>query len=86
MRALAGDLSDALDGTLAPDEVAENTAKALAANIRERLESNTPPALAESTLAARRRRGNNSTDTLIDTRDMFDAVEHAVREGEDSDG
>lgn len=88
VRALAEDLSDALDGTLPAAEVPERMAITLAANIRERIESNTPPELAESTKAARRRRGNTSTQTLVDSGDMLGAIEHKVTGGGkvDTDG
>lgn len=38
--------------------------------VQEAIGNNTPPPLAPSTLAARRRRGNESTRTLVDTGDM----------------
>jgi len=39
----------------------------LAEQVREAIDNNTPPPLADSTLAARRSRGNDSTRTLVDT-------------------
>lgn len=43
----------------------------LAEQVKEAIGNNTPPnPLAPSTLAARRRRGNESTRTLVDTGDM----------------
>lgn len=43
----------------------------LAEQVKESIGNNTPPnPLAPSTLAARRRRGNESTRTLVDTGDM----------------
>jgi hypothetical protein len=42
----------------------------LAEEVRDAIDGNTPPALAPSTLAARRRRGNFSARTLVDTGKM----------------
>jgi hypothetical protein len=38
--------------------------------VRDAIDGNTPPPLAPSTLAARRRRGNFSARTLVDTGKM----------------
>lgn len=42
----------------------------LAEEVRDAIDGNTPPPLAPSTLAARRRRGNFSARTLVDTGKM----------------
>lgn len=54
-------------------------AKALEELVVDRIDGDTPPELARSTIAARRRRGNTSTRTLVDTRKMLEAVEAQVR-------
>lgn len=46
----------------------------LAEEVRNAIDSNTPPALAPSTLAARRRRGNSSDRTLVDTGEMMRSI------------
>jgi len=84
VRELAANLDDAVDGSLAPQLVAELTAETLANNIRARIESNTPPPLEDATLAARRRRGITGTRTLVASGDMLKAIEHDVRDGEGS--
>lgn len=87
VRDLAANIDDAVDGSLTPGLVPELTAQMLADNIRERIESNTPPPLQESTKAARRHRGITGTRTLIAAGDMLKAVEHDVRDGAgDDDG
>ncbi len=50
------------------------------------IESNTPPPLAESTIAGRQSRGNASTATLIDTGEMRDAVRSEAKPGDDGWG
>jgi hypothetical protein len=47
----------------------------------EAIDGNTPPALAPSTIAARRRRGNDSTRTLVDTGDMKDSITVETKDG-----
>ena len=42
--------------------------------VREAINGDTPPALAASTLAARRRRGNGSTRSLVDTGQMLASI------------
>lgn len=48
---------------------------------REAIGGDTPPPLAESTKAARRRRGNASTRTLVDTGKMQGAVDSETKPG-----
>lgn len=74
-------LTAAVNGS-APDVVGA-IVDDLAERIRENIRSNTPPPLAESTIAARRSRGNDSTATLIDTGDMLAAVRSEVKRGAD---
>ncbi len=47
----------------------------------EAIDGNTPPSLAPSTLAARRRRGNDSTRTLVDTGDMKASIKVETKDG-----
>jgi hypothetical protein len=70
----------ALDGK--PDvTMKEFHAAGLAAelSIKNKINSNIPPPLAASTLAARRRRGHSSTRTLVEFGEMRNAVTHVVR-------
>lgn len=46
----------------------------LAEEVRNAIDSNTPPPLAPSTIAARRRRGNSSDRTLVDTGEMMRSI------------
>jgi hypothetical protein len=50
----------------------------LADIVVENLMSNTPPPLAASTIAARQRRANPSTRTLVDTWDLVRAIDVAI--------
>lgn len=55
-----------------------------ASAVKARINSNTPPPLKPGTLAARRRRGVQRTNTLVDTGQMRNAVTYVVRnKGED---
>lgn len=47
--------------------------------VKNKITSNVPPPLAESTLAKRRARGATSTNTLIDKGGMRNAIEYVVR-------
>ncbi len=53
----------------------------LAEEVRDAIDGNTPPALAPSTLAARRRRGNFSARTLVDTGKMRLAIKVDTKPG-----
>lgn len=66
-----------LDGQDIVGEVVDSIAEKIRANI----DSNTPPPLAEATIANRQRRGNSSTATLVDTGDMRGAVRSETRRG-----
>lgn len=54
----------------------------LAEQVIEAIDNNTPPALAPSTLAARRSRGNDSTRTLVDTGDMREHITVEAKPGD----
>jgi len=62
--------------------VVSNAVESLSDRVVKNIESNTPPALAESTIAARQSRGNASTATLIDTGDMRGAVRSEAKRGD----
>lgn len=47
----------------------------------EAIDGNTPPELAPSTIAARRRRGNDSTRTLVDTSAMKASITVETKDG-----
>lgn len=57
-------------GRVILSEVAEEEAEL----VREAIDGNTPPPLADSTLAARRRRGNDSDRSLVDTGRMLGSI------------
>ena len=50
-----------------------------ASSIKNRINSNTPPPLAESTLAKRRARGVTRTNTLVDTGPMRNSITYVIR-------
>ena len=54
----------------------------LAESVREAIDGNVPPPLADSTIAARRRRGNDSTRTLVDTGDMRASIKVETKAGD----
>lgn len=62
-------------------DIIDMEVKRLASGIVVAIKSNTPPALAEPTIAGRQRRGNSSTDTLVDTGKMRDAVRSETKPG-----
>lgn len=49
------------------------------AGVKNRITSNTPPPLAPSTLAARKRRGVSRTNTLVDTGKYLNAQTYVIR-------
>ena len=88
--AIMDDIAKGLDGMLAGrssglDAVATAVGN-LAEKTRENIDSNTPPPLAESTIAKRQARGNSSTRTLVDTWAMRAAVRSEVKRGADGWG
>lgn len=54
----------------------------LAELVRDEIGNNTPPPLADFTIAARRRRGNFIERTLVDSGDMQRGIKAEVRDGE----
>jgi len=50
-----------------------------ARGMKTRISANIPPPLAESTLAARRRRGHHGTRTLVETGQLRNALTYVVR-------
>lgn len=71
----------ALEGDTAGVDTNLNSAGIAAADaIKEKINSNTPPALAERTLDDRRARGVTRTNTLVDEAEMRNAVTYIVRD------
>src|SRR5882672_9569301 len=50
-----------------------------ASGVKNKINSNIPPPLGKSTLAARRRRGRTGTKTLIDTGQLRNSITYVVR-------
>ncbi|KVC45201.1 hypothetical protein [Burkholderia diffusa] len=70
----------ALDGDLEKVNRSLNRAGLVAQNsVRAKINSNIPPKLADSTLAARRRRGVTRENTLVDTGQYRNAITYVVR-------
>jgi hypothetical protein len=70
----------AIAGNAQGIEIGLNAAGIVAADsIKEQINSNTPPPLAERTLADRRARGVTRTNTLVDEAEMRNAVTYVVR-------
>lgn len=70
----------ALTGDTGAIDKALNTAGLMAqASIRNVINSGPPPALAESTLAARRRRGRTGTVPLVDTGQLRNSINYVLR-------
>lgn len=71
----------ALDGQRDAGEKSMHAAGLIAQNaVRAKINSGVPPALAESTLAGRRRRGRTGTVPLIDTGQLRNSITYVVRE------
>lgn len=71
---------DAMKGNLQGVDVALNSAGIIAADsIKDMINSNVPPPLAERTLADRRARGVTRENTLVDEAEMRNAVTYIVR-------
>ncbi len=80
-------VGELIDGDITSGEaVLRKPAEDLAESARENIDGNKQPPLAKSTIAARRRHGNTSERTLVDTGKMRDAVRAVVREGVVTDG
>lgn len=76
-RKIQRELAAVLDGRgggVIGQEVLAEVARDLAEETRNAIDGNTPPALAASTLAKRRARGNTSTRTLVDTGEMRSGI------------
>lgn len=70
----------ALDGDLEKVDRSLNRAGLVAVNsVRAKINSNIPPKLADSTLAARRRRGVTRENTLVDTGQYRNSITYVVR-------
>ncbi|HDR8927232.1 TPA: hypothetical protein QDA78_003657 [Burkholderia vietnamiensis] len=70
----------ALDGDLEKVNRSLNRAGLVAQNsVRAKINSNIPPKLADSTLAARRRRGVTRENTLVDTGQYRNAITYVIR-------
>lgn len=70
----------ALDGRLDAADKALHSAGILAVNaVRGKINEGVPPPLADSTLAARRRRGRTGTKPLIDTGQLRNAITYVLR-------
>lgn len=82
-RAINRRLRDVIDGKGSAS--GEAILRAVGEDLREEvvaaIEDNTPPALAPSTLANRRARGNPSTRTLVDTGKMRDSIKVETKAG-----
>lgn len=70
----------AAQNDLSAEDALDGVGVLMSAQIQETIANIYDPALAESTLAARERRGNGSTKPLIDTGAMYDAVTYAVND------
>lgn len=71
----------ALDGQSDAGDKAMHAAGLIAQNaVRAKINSGVPPALAESTLANRRRRGRTGTTPLIDTGQLRNSITYVIRE------
>lgn len=81
-RAVARRVGDVIDGRSATGEsILSAVAADLAEEVRNTIDSNVQPPLAPSTLAARRRRGNASNRTLVDTGEMLRAITYEAKQG-----
>ena len=76
-RMIKREVSAVLDGKgrgVTGQEILADVGRALAEEVRQSIDGNTPPPLADSTIAARRARGNPSTRTLVDTGEMMRSI------------
>ena len=63
-------------------DILADVAADLAEEVQNEIDGNVPPVLAASTLAARRRRGNASERTLVDTGDMLRSIKVEAKRGD----
>lgn len=83
-RAVAHRVGAVLDGHAADGKaILQKVAEDLAEVVQEQVDANTPPPLAASTLAARRRRGNTSERTLVDSGEMLRSIRVEAKAGTD---
>lgn len=68
-----------LDG----EDILQRVGDDLAEEVRREIDNDVPPPLADSTLAARRRRGNASERTLVDTGEMMRSIKCEAVDGAD---
>lgn len=84
-RAIDRQVRDVLDGKgrgVTGEEIVGDVGRDLAEQVREAIDGNTPPPLAPSTAAKRRREGKD-TRTLVDTGEMLRSID--VRTSDDPD-
>lgn len=77
MRSIRRHVGEVMDGRghgTTGEEIVGGVARDLAEQVREAIDGDTPPELAESTKAARRRAGRD-TRTLVDTGDMLRSID-----------
>ena len=77
MRSIRRQVGEVMDGKgrgTTGQEIVGGVARDLAEQVRDAIDSDTPPELAESTKAARRRAGRD-TRTLVDTGDMLRSID-----------
>lgn len=72
-----------VNGNLTADQVMNQLGAAAAGDVRKAIAQVTSPALSESTLAARRARGNSSTKPLVDSAFMINTLTHSVTRGDE---
>ena len=63
-------------------DILADVAEDLAEEVQNEIDGNVQPALAPSTIAARRRRGNPSERTLVDTDDMRKSIKVEAKRGD----
>jgi hypothetical protein len=68
--------------TQAGQDILADVAEDLAEEVQNEIDGSVPPALAPSTLANRRRRGNASERTLVDTGDMLRSIKVESKRGD----
>lgn len=83
-RAVQKRVQAVMDGTSRADGeiILQAVGDDLAEEVRNEIDNNVPPPLADSTLAARRRRGNASDRTLVDTDEMRKSIRAEAKDGE----
>lgn len=67
--------------TQSGQDILADVAEDLAEEARNEVDGNVPPPLAASTVAARRRRGNTSERTLVDTGEMRESIKAEAKRG-----